>query len=259
MLFRVSAALLLWISIASSSPLTKRIQAPANTDIYVPDGNGNLVPGAIPASPDGTTGPFDVVYQNDGPCDSRGQKGGSGLFNDEVQFCNQQTAIIYGPAIKISPDIDCVGLNSCAQTHTQTFTTTSSFAINAGIDIPLATEAIKVTAKLAVTKTWTDTSTQSDAFTFTPKSGAKGHMVFFPYMQKACGYAVQTKQVIPLPPLFPYNPPEISNYDAISCGSTPLLLSTGQPDGVGLIFIFSRCLDRPVADMTSRCTRSATL
>ncbi|KAI9764679.1 MAG: hypothetical protein M1839_005791 [Geoglossum umbratile] len=232
MLFRVSAALLLWISIASSSPLTKRLQVPDNTDIYVPDGNGNLVKGPIAASPDGTPAPFDVVYQNDGACDGRTQSGGSGLFSIKVQFCNQQTAIVYGPAVKISPDIDCVGLASCAQTHTQSFTTTSSFAINGGIDVPLATEAIKVTAKLAVTKTWTDSSTQSDAFTFTPKPGAKGHMVFFPYIQKACGYAVQTKQLIPLSPFFPYSPPEISNYDAVSCGSTPLLLSNGQPDGV---------------------------
>jgi hypothetical protein len=214
MLFRGSAAFLLWISIAAASPLSKRVTPPNGADVYIPDGNGNLVQGALANSPDGTPGPFSLIYQGVANCEI----GFPNTLNF-AEFCNQRTTVVYGKGIKISPDVDCRGLATCSQTQTTSFTATSSFAIQAGLDIPLVTPAIKAAAKLQATKTWTDSSTQSQSLVFVSKPSAYGHMVFFPYMQKACGYSVQVEVN------------SIVGYDVYSCGYTPLTLSNGQPDG----------------------------
>jgi hypothetical protein len=265
MLPKISTALLVWSFIASASPtdldpgmrLAKRLEAPENTDIWVPDGNGNLVPGVMATSaPDGTPGPFDVVYQNNEPCDAR-TSGSLVLWGyRSLGFCNQQTTIVYGEAIKVSQDIDCSGLVSCSETHTSSIATSSSFSVNPGLDAQLGPNAIKLTAKLAASKTWIDTTSQTDSFTFTPRPGSKGHMVFFPYMQKACGPLLQTTfSVLPLPPS-----KQITGYDVASCGYTPLALQNGQPDGVSLThyLLLIHKMPEDIANMKCRFTPSAT-
>jgi hypothetical protein len=265
MLPKISTAVLVWSFITSASPtdvgagmrLAKRLEAPENTDIWVPDGNGTLVPGVMASSaPDGTPGPFDVVYQNNEPCDGRTSRSLVFWGYRYSEFCNQQTAIVYGEAIKVSPDIDCSGLVSCSETHTSSTTTSSSFSVNPALDVQLGSNAIKLTAKLAAAKTWIDTTSQTDSFTFTPRPGSKGHMVFFPYMQKACGPLLQTTfSLLPLPPST-----QITGYDVASCGYTPLALQNGQPDGVSpnpyLLLVYKILED--IANMECRFTLSAT-
>ncbi|KAI9782825.1 MAG: hypothetical protein M1839_004576 [Geoglossum umbratile] len=233
----IIAGLQLWGIVTSASPiyaesgthLARRAQLD-NTDIWASDGNGHLAPVANSLSPDGTPAPFDILFTSDGSCtrDSSVSPGGAGLT--QARFCNQQTAVAYGPAMKVSPDIDCSGLAACSETHTSSFTTTSSSSISGGVDVPLAFQAIKLTARLSGTRTWTDSSTQTDSFTFTPRPNSKGHMVFFPYMIKACGFVLQSLITYPIPN-FPVTE-TITGYDPVACGYTPLILENGQPDGI---------------------------
>jgi hypothetical protein len=241
MLHTSCLAFLLWSCIALSSPLDKklglhnaqvlkRVVAPPNSDIYVSDGNGNLVEGVIAASPDGLLSPYDTVFQADGTCDRRPviYTPPDQIASVAVNFCNQNTAVVYGSPIKISPDIDCSGLASCSETHALAITATSTFSYTVGEDFQYGiSDAIKLTAKLGVTQTWADTTTSTDALTFTPKPGSRGHMVFFPYMLKACGYTVKTNL---------YFGELIIHYDPMSCGYTPMTLSNQHPDGVSWVF-----------------------
>jgi hypothetical protein len=222
--------------------LAKRDQL-ANTDIWVPitSGGGSLVPaGSALAtlgtpennSPDGTPAPYDILFRSDGTCDT-GSKTSNGIKVTTSKFCNQQTAVVYGQAMKVSPDIDCSGLQSCSESHTSSFTTSSSHSINPSVDANLGFQAIKIAAKFSGTISWTDSSTQTNAFSFTPRPGSKGHMLFFPYMVKACGFILQTVTINPIPSWPPIVQTE--GYDPMACGYTPLLLPSGQPDGVSLI------------------------
>lgn len=215
-------------------PLAKRVELPDNMDIYIPDGKGNLVEGVETSSPDGTPAPYDVVFTADGSCDGRTSQSGTISGFNSAKFCNQNTMVVYGAAVKITPDIDCTGLASCSETRTTAITTSSSFNINFGVDgggdVGLAGKALKLTAKLAAGKTWTDTTAQTDSFTFTPKPGSKGHMLFYPYVQNACGFMLQTQTIVTV---IGKSTTVVRGYDPASCGTSPLTLSNGQADGVG--------------------------
>ena len=214
--------------------LSKRAEAPDNIDLWTLDGDELKPNGDIKSqgSPDGTPAPFDVTFTSDGHCDfSKYHSHTDSVANYRSTFCTQRTAIVHGDPVKISPDIDCAGLQSCSETHTNSVTVSSAKQITSSVNFNADLfQTIKSTASLGGSKTWTDTTSSTDSHTFTPKPGSKGHMVFFPYMYKTCG------QLFTIKGSFSPREPPFSYYvmDTVDCGFTPVTLPSGAPDGVSL-------------------------
>ncbi|KAI1379855.1 hypothetical protein F4677DRAFT_407833 [Hypoxylon crocopeplum] len=242
-------SLLSWSAVVLSTPL-KTKDAPMkrqdNTNSLVDDGNGSLVPGVYPAgSQDGLPFPGDMIYESDGSAPSRGDQviespSGSILNWMNTYHATQKTTIVFGPPMKITEDVDCTGV-SCSQTQTTIVTVTDSFQLTVGVDIPIniavsITNAIKATAKLGVSKTWTTATASTSSRTWTPERGTRGHVVFFPYMFKACGPTYITGATLEYNT--GYFDERVSGIYPNTCGYTPMTLADGRPDGVSLITSF---------------------
>ncbi|KAI5464420.1 hypothetical protein BGZ63DRAFT_451650 [Mariannaea sp. PMI_226] len=192
MVSQLTFTILLLSAIASSNPINpalSRRDLPSD-DLWGPDGNGAIKPITSLQSPDGLPSPGSVVYQNNGKCDTSKKTGdGNSYIENKYLYCPQQTIVVRGNPVQITADIDCTGLATCATTQTYSVTFSSSVSIGVGLNIipklaVLLKSAVKLGAVFSVDHTWTDSITHSGSMTFEPLPGAKGHLVFWPYLEK---------------------------------------------------------------------------
>lgn len=202
-------------AIAQSSPANL-----ANLDILVVDGD-TLVRGVAATNTD--VHPGDVTFIGDGSCKIAFVLP---FFTCAPNFCSVQTIAVAGTPIQASPDIDCSGVQSCSETHTQSVTVSSSKAVTGGISASngdVISKAIKATANLGGTYTWSDAEMTGTSFSFTPKAGDKGHIVFVPYMLEACGTYYRFIDDIYC---------TVDEYIPMTCAQTPYRIGSGEPAGV---------------------------
>lgn len=182
-------SLLSWSSVVLSTPLRSEdglAKRQGSGNWLVDDGTGKLVPEVGPTeSPDTTHQPGDMIYESDGSPPPLGDSAWEGPLGDILGWMNtyhntQKTVVVWGPPQKITEDVDCTGVASCSLTQTSAFTVTDSFSLNINVDLPIniqtsISNAIKATAKLGGSKTWTKSTTNTNSKTWVPEKGSKGH------------------------------------------------------------------------------------
>lgn len=214
------------LTLCLSSAFTAHVMAQSppdltNLDILVPDGD-TLVRG-VSATSAGDFHPGDKTFIGDGSCKYQLT---IPWLTCKPNFCSVQTIAVAGVPIQASPDIDCSGVQSCSETHTQSVTVTSTTAITGSVSVAngdVISKAIKATASLGGGVTWSDSATTTTTFSFTPNPRDKGHIMFVPYMLEACGtYYTFFDDLIC----------SVSEFVPMSCAQTPFKIGSGEAAGV---------------------------
>ncbi|KAH7407406.1 hypothetical protein BKA64DRAFT_705814 [Cadophora sp. MPI-SDFR-AT-0126] len=210
----------------TSPNLTRRINT-SNLDILTPDSSGNLVRSALSITSQQPV-PGDVTYIGTGQCKS------STFYLSTLSctlFCTTQTVVVAAQPVKASADIVCT-TNTCGIALSQSVTVSDSTTVSGSFSAG-AGNTIKGQAQLGGSRTWSNSATASNTYTFSPTNGDVGYIIFVPYMLEACGTFTEFHW-----DLFchdwNYNYDswvQPIHFDPMSCGQTPLTLQGGNADG----------------------------
>jgi hypothetical protein len=225
-------------SLDISPSIERRTPNMDNLDILLHDGNGTLVRPSQDQRRDmldKRQNPGQVTYVGDGQCRYAKQADG----NTCVLFCNAQTSIVNGSPQTVSADVDCT-VNTCSTAHAYSVTVTDTNSISLTIQVKYAKNGIEGQAQLGYSHTWSTAVSTTNTYTFAPSNGDKGHVIFVPYMEEACGSLTTFEFSGEYYECLDYtnnrrdgvNYNHVLGYSPMSCGQTGIKLQDGSANGV---------------------------
>ncbi|KAF2661467.1 hypothetical protein K491DRAFT_710692 [Lophiostoma macrostomum CBS 122681] len=195
-----------------------------NTQL-IPNEQGELVH-ATPSQRAARSVNTTLIKRDD--CSDKKYHGPADVSRACYQFCERSANTKLGDALQVSADIDC-DTTTCDVAHAESVTITESFSITLGGNSAPGAEGNAILAGSA-SFSWSRSDSTTDTYTFHPKQGDVGHIVFKPWYHQSCGDFQSWNQwssddgfeVVCEDPIVE---------DPNACGQSPMKLEDGKADG----------------------------
>ncbi|KAF2733345.1 hypothetical protein EJ04DRAFT_577665 [Polyplosphaeria fusca] len=156
-----------------------------------------------------------------------------GIFTGSIlncqQYCERQVSDVVGDPVKVSSGINCNVGDVCDIAHADAVTITEGFTISIGGSSPAGAEGNGILSG-SVSFSWSKAETTTDTWTFHPKNGDVGYIVFRPKFKQSTGifqqwYHYESSDAFDVQCMDPIE------QDTNASGRSPRKLDSGKADG----------------------------